>query len=138
MTQQRVATIVVCALIAAITGAAQEARPAEPVDTLTLPTRVRLTMTNGSRLRLELLRIEPGGLVVRRFERLTDPAWTIPLADVRAAERSRGGSRAKGALKGAGIGAAVGRVALFGWGLVAFPAISDGCQAGGCGLALAS
>ncbi len=108
---QRVATIV-CALIAASPGAAQEARPAEPVDRLALPTRVRLTMTNGSRLKVDLLRVEPGGLVVRKPGCLRELSFTVPVAEVSAAQRSLGRRRGRAAGIGALLGAVVGGAVL--------------------------
>jgi hypothetical protein len=93
--------------------AAQEKQPAQP-STLVLPVRVRLRMTDGSRLTGELLRVEEGRVVVRDYEleKVTEAGSVLlskeqsdkatPLAGLKSAQVSRGKHRHAG--KGALIG----------------------------------
>lgn len=119
MTQRRVTTILAGALVVASAGAAQETRPAAVVDTPAFPTRVRLTMTNGRRLKVELLRVERGGFLVRKPGRFQEPAWTVPRVEVGTAERSLGRLRGRAAGMGAFLGGVV---------AVAFLAASGVCD----------
>jgi hypothetical protein len=71
-----------------------------------LPARVRLTLTSGSRLTGQLLRVEEGRVVLRTDVSPPEPEKVIPLAEVKSAQVSRGRHRNAG--KGALIGLATG------------------------------
>jgi hypothetical protein len=108
---------ILCATIFASGAVAGEPPPTEAVAALELPARVRLTTTDGRRQTLELLRVEPAGLVVRRPGREPEPPFTVSLSEVTTAERSRGHGRRWGALGGALVlGLALGAVVSAGCG----------------------
>jgi hypothetical protein len=117
-------------LVQAVAGAALAQAPTrdEAAGTWPLPAHVRLTMTDGHRLKLELLGVEPSGLVVRNPGRLQEPSFRVPIADVSAAERSLGRRRGRAAVIGGSIGAAMGLFLLAG----ANDGGGEGCNVGVC------
>jgi len=94
-----------------------------------LPTRIRLTTTDGRRLSFELLRVDAEGLVGRQSGRLAEPSRTIPFDQVLRAERSLGRRRGRNATIGAVVGGAIGAVLLW---YANSDASAEGCNVGAC------
>jgi hypothetical protein len=116
---------------AASEAIAPQTQPAEP-STLVLPARVRLRMTDGSRLTGELLRVEEGQAIVRTSASPRGAERVIALTDVKSAEVSRG--KGPHVRRGAKVGAGVGGGALV---LAVGAASAGGCE-GPCIIYLAA
>jgi hypothetical protein len=92
------------------------------VKAVPLGTRVRLTLTDGTKLKGTLMVVEEDAIIVRPRTRVPEPAQTIPLARIATIETEREGG---GMGRAVAVGAAVGAGAAIGVFLAILVALSD-------------
>jgi hypothetical protein len=92
------------------------------IKAVPLGTRVRLTLTDGRKLKGTLMVVEEDAIIVRPRTRVPEPAQTIPLTRIATIEAEREGG---GMGRAVAVGAAVGAGAAIGVFLAILVALSD-------------
>ena len=79
----------------------------EVAHTIPLGTKVKVQTLDGQRINGTLMRVDGGGIMLKRNTRRPEPAKTVAFTDISKLERDKGGNGSNIA-KAAGVGLAVG------------------------------